>query len=209
MSAVKNKTDSLPSESEARSRIIGGARKHFFAHGFRNVTMDDIARELGMSKKTLYAHFKSKPELLEAAIQDKLSHFDADLAAVEIKHEGSFEATLREFLACMQSHAGELTPSFVRDMKSVAVELWTTVESRRAAILERYFGKLFKDGRKSGLIRDDLPPKLILEVMLGLIQIILNPQKVTELNLTPQSALAQTLSIVLNGVFASERAPKR
>lgn len=209
MSALKNKADSPPSESEARARIIGGARKHFFAHGFRNVTMDDIARELRMSKKTLYAHFNSKPELLEAAIHDKLSHFDADLAAVESKYEGDFEATLREFLSCMQRQARELTPSFIRDMKSVAVELWTTVETRRAAILERYFGKLFKDGRKSGLIRADLPPKLILEVMLGLIQIILNPQKVTELNLTPQTALAQTLSIVLNGVFASERAPKR
>lgn len=209
MSAFKNKADSPPSDSEARARIIAGARKHFFAHGFRNVTMDDIARELGMSKKTLYAHFKSKPELLEAAIQDKLSNFDADLAAVEAKYEGDFESTLREFLACMQRHAGELSPSFVRDMKSVAVELWKTVESRRAAILERYFGKLFKDGRKSGLIRADLPPKLIMEVMLGLIQVILNPQKVTELNLTPQTALIQTLSIVLNGVFASERAPKR
>src|SRR5690349_11807373 len=133
MSAVKNKADSPPSEGEARARIIGGARKHFFAHGFRNVTMDDIARELGMSKKTLYAHFNSKPELLEAAIHDKLSHLEADLAAVESKYEGDFEATLREFLSCMQRQAGELTPSFVRDMKSVAVELWTMVEARRAA----------------------------------------------------------------------------
>lgn len=209
MPAEKTKPDLPSTESEVRARIIAGARKHFFAHGFRNVTMDDIARELGMSKKTLYAHFSSKPDLLEAAITDKLGSFDADLAAIEAKYEGDFEVTLREFLACMTRHAGELTPPFVRDMQSVAVDLWNKVQARRAQVLERYFGKLFKEGRKSGLIRSDLPPKLIMEVMLGLIQVVLNPQKVTELNLTPQTALAQTLSIVLSGVLNPERAPKR
>lgn len=208
MNTSKNMQSSASTDQEARARIIAGARKHFFAHGFRGVTMDDIARELGMSKKTLYAHFTSKPDLLEAAIQNKLGNFDSDLAAIETKHEGDFATTLREYLACMARHAGELTPAFVRDMKTVAADLWTAVESRRAAVLERYFGKLFKDGRKQGLIRADLPPKLIMEVMLGLIQSVLNPQKVSELNLTPQSALAQTLSIILNGIFTPDKAPR-
>ena len=41
----------------AHRRIVAGARRYFFAHGFRGVTMDDLAAELAMSKKTLYAHF--------------------------------------------------------------------------------------------------------------------------------------------------------
>jgi AcrR family transcriptional regulator len=209
MAASKTKQTAAQSDEDARNRILAGARKHFFAHGFRGVTMDDIARELGMSKKTLYAHFTSKPDLLEAAIQNKLDDLNADLTAIETKHEGDFEATLREYLACLQRHAGEIAPPFVRDMKTAAAELWNSVESRRAAILERYFGKLFKGGRKQGLIRADVSPKLIMEVMLGLVQVVLSPQKVTELNLTPQTALAQTLSIILNGVFTSEKASRR
>ncbi|MGN6719163.1 MAG: helix-turn-helix domain-containing protein, partial [Candidatus Binatia bacterium] len=50
--------------SEIAERIVSAARAHFFAHGFRSVTMDDLAAELGMSKKTLYAQFPSKTELL-------------------------------------------------------------------------------------------------------------------------------------------------
>ena len=42
------------------ARIVAAARRYFLAHGFRGVTMDDLAAELGMSKKTLYAHFSSK-----------------------------------------------------------------------------------------------------------------------------------------------------
>jgi len=51
-----------------RQRIVDAARGHFFSHGFRSVTMDDLALELGVSKKTLYAHFPGKFDLLEAVL---------------------------------------------------------------------------------------------------------------------------------------------
>lgn len=43
--------------TSTRERIISPARQHFFAYGFRRVTMDHLGQEPGMSKKTLYAHF--------------------------------------------------------------------------------------------------------------------------------------------------------
>src|ERR1041384_4810709 len=48
------------SRNAHRQRIVAAARAHFFSHGFRSVTMDDLAAELGISKKTLYAHFPGK-----------------------------------------------------------------------------------------------------------------------------------------------------
>src|SRR5690349_13753943 len=55
-----------PAAHGVQQRIVAGARCYFFAHGFRGVTMDDLAAELGMSKKTLYVHFSSKMVLLQA-----------------------------------------------------------------------------------------------------------------------------------------------
>ena len=51
--------------AEQDERIVAGARKHFFVHGFWSVTMDDLANELAISKKTLYTRFQSKAALLE------------------------------------------------------------------------------------------------------------------------------------------------
>ena len=62
-----------------RQRIVDAARAHFFSHGFRSVTMDDLAEELGISKKTLYAHFPGKFDLLEAVLADKLAGVEATL----------------------------------------------------------------------------------------------------------------------------------
>ena len=54
----------MTAEAEARGRILAAARRLFFAHGFGRVTMDEIASELAMSKKTLYRHFASKEAAL-------------------------------------------------------------------------------------------------------------------------------------------------
>src|ERR1700741_1877015 len=66
-------------ESAATSRIVSEARRYYMAHGFRGVTMDDLSSELGMSKKTLYAHFRSKTALVEAVILDKATGLEAEL----------------------------------------------------------------------------------------------------------------------------------
>ena len=65
-----------------RQRIVDAARIHFFSHGFRSVTMDDLAEELGISKKTLYAHFPGKIDLLEAVLADKFAGVEATLKKV-------------------------------------------------------------------------------------------------------------------------------
>ena len=51
--------------SDPRQRILLAAREHFFAYGYSALTMDGLAAELGMSKKTLYKYFPSKDSLLQ------------------------------------------------------------------------------------------------------------------------------------------------
>src|SRR5438105_15828859 len=71
-----------PLTNSAAQRIVTAARRHFFAHGFRSVTMDDLAEELGMSKKTLYAFFPSKDALLRSVLLDKFRSVELDLDRV-------------------------------------------------------------------------------------------------------------------------------
>ena len=69
-----------------RQQIVEAARAHFFSHGFRSVTMDDLAEELGISKKTLYAHFPGKIALLEAVLANKFAGVEAKLREVSRAH---------------------------------------------------------------------------------------------------------------------------
>ena len=160
-----------------RARILTAARAHFFNHGFRNVTMDDLAAELGMSKKTLYTHFPSKSSLLEAVLLDQGARVEADLDRITRESPRDFGVALERLLACIQRNAGEIQPAFMRDMRREAPELFAIVTRRRREIIERYFGRLFAEGRSAGFIRKDIPVKLILEVLLGAVEAIVNPEK--------------------------------
>src|SRR5215831_18373364 len=151
----------------SRQRIVDAARAHFFSHGFRSVTMDDLAQELGISKKTLYAHFPGKFDLLEAVLTDKLASVEATLKEVTRGHRRDFPATLEALLAGTRRELDEIKPPFVRDMRQKAPEVFKVVEHRRAALIQRYIGRFFVQGQRAGMVRKDVPAKLIIEILLA------------------------------------------
>jgi AcrR family transcriptional regulator len=184
----------------ARGRIVAGARRHFFAHGFRSVTMDDLAAELGMSKKTLYAHFPSKHGLIEAAVLDKFHELDGELRHITSAAPAEFLDTLHRLLACIQRHTDEIRPPFIRDVRRTAPEVFALVERRRSSLIRRHFTKLFAAGQRAGMIRKDIPARLVIEILLGATQAIMNPDKMAELSLTPRTGFTAIIAVVLEGV---------
>jgi AcrR family transcriptional regulator len=187
-----------------RQRIVDAARAHFFSHGFRSVTMDDLAEELGVSKKTLYAHFPGKFDLLEAVLADKLAGVEAKLKEVTRAHPHDFPATLRELLAGTHRELDEIKPPFVRDMRQKAPDVFKLVERRRAAVIQRYFGKFFAEGQRAGMVRKDVPAKLIIEILLAMVQSIMNPPKMEELGMMPKEGFSGILKIILEGALTSK-----
>ena len=198
-----NKSQSRSMHS-VRPRIVAAARAHFFSHGFRSVTMDDLAEELGVSKKTLYAHFPGKFDLLEAVLADKFAGVEATLKQVTHAHPHDFPATLHELLAGTQRELSEIKPPFVRDMRQKAPHVFKGVERRRGALIERYFGKLFVEGQRAGMVRKDVPAKLMIEILLAMVQSIMNPPKMEELGMLPKEGFAGILKIVLEGALTTK-----
>ena len=187
-----------------RQRIVDAARVHFFSHGFRSVTMDDLAEELGISKKTLYAHFPGKIELLEAVLADKFAGVEAKLKEATRAHPHDFPATLHALLANTQRELDEIKPPFVRDMRQKAPHVFKVVERRRAALIERFFGRLFIEGQRAGMVRKDVPARLIIEILLAMVQAIMNPAKMEELGMMPKEGFSGILKIVLEGALTAK-----
>jgi AcrR family transcriptional regulator len=191
-------------EDSAAQRIVTAARRYFFAHGFRGVTMDDLAQELGMSKKTLYASFPSKLDLLRAVLLDKFRSVESDLDQLMASAPRDVLATLRQLLACMQQHTEEIQPPFVRDIRREAPEMFQLVQSRRRNLIQRYFGRIFEDGRRTGIIRKDMPTRLMIEMLLGVTEAIMNPSKIAELGLTPTAGYMSIMTTIFEGLLTDK-----
>jgi AcrR family transcriptional regulator len=196
---VKCKTAETPAAA-ARRRIVLGARRYFFAEGFRRVTMGELAAELGMSKRTLYQHFTSKQELLKEVLVGKLDEVDAGMAKISDEGFTDFSRALEEMLAFVQSQIEEIQPHFIHDIRREAPELFQVVEHRRRGIIQRHFGRLFAEGRKAGVFRKDVPSHLMVEILLGAVQAIVNPGKLAELNLTLKTGYSTIIKVLLDGI---------
>ena len=191
-------------EDSASRRIVAAARRHFFAHGFRSVTMDDLAQELGMSKKTLYASFPSKLDLLRAVLLDKFRSVEADLGRVTAAASTDVRATLQQLLATMQRHTEEIQPPFVRDIRREAPAMFQLVQRRRRDVIQRYFGRLFEDGRRAGIIRKDISARLMIEMLIGVTEAIMNPPKMAELGLSPATGYMSIMTVIFEGLLTGK-----
>src|SRR5437763_16934818 len=109
-----------PVVGDARARILRQARTHFFTQGYSRFTMDDLAAELGMSKKTLYRHFAGKDEIMGAVIRE-FSH-DVRSTAEEILQNRAlnFPEKLRAFVEGMVQRLSALRPHTIRDLERYA-----------------------------------------------------------------------------------------
>lgn len=201
MPTRKSKPRKPSVDQAATRRVVAVARRQFLAHGFRSVSMDDLAAELGMSKKTLYVAFPSKDALIEAVLKDKFREVEADLGQLAKGQAADVEIVLHRLLDCVQRHTAEIQPAFVRDIGRETPELFQMVEQKRRELIRRYFGGLFEDGKKSGAIRSDIPTHLIIEILLGAVQSIMNPTKLVELGLTVEQGYSSIIRLVLEGAL--------
>jgi hypothetical protein len=82
--------------------------------------------------------------------------------------------------------------------------MFQLVQSRRREVIQRYFGKILDEGRRAGIFRKDISTRLLIEILLGATEAIMNPPKMAELGLTPKSGFLTIITVVLEGVLTEK-----
>jgi AcrR family transcriptional regulator len=194
--------ESTATETPAiRTRILQQARGDFLAHGYSRFTMDGLAAELGMSKKTLYVHFAGKDEIIAAVIQDLGDEVRADAEAILRNRELTFAGKLRGFVESMMERLATLDPRTVRDLQRYAPELFARVDEVRRKNIPFIFGRLVEEGQAGGLVRTDLPAAFAIEFFLQAMQGLLQGRALERLRLSPREVIAQGIELFFGGLL--------
>ena len=190
-------------DADDRARILAGARQHFFANGFRSVTMSELASELGMSKKTLYVHFGGKDEIVAAIIDDLAAEIRADADALSRNPELNLAEKLHAFIEGMMRRMATLTPRTVRDLQRFAPDLYAKVEEVRGKTLPYVFGRFLADGQKAGMVRTNIPAGFALEFFLHAMQGMLQPVMLDRLRMAPAEVMPTAIDLFFGGLLTS------
>lgn len=184
-------------------RILQVARARFFAHGFHTITMDDLARELGMSKKTLYRHFPHKESLLECILENLA---DSVATLFEPPTRGPLPSVpdrIRSLIAGIGERLAAIQPAFLESLKRFAPVQFERLEQLRRRNLERHLIPLLEAGQQRGEIRRDLDPAFAVEILLRMIHGLLDPEVLHRFQRTPAQAVAGAVDLFLCGLLPS------
>ncbi len=182
-------------------RILDAAQARYFAHGFSRSTMDDLASDLGMSKKTLYLHFRSKDAVLEAVMDRFTRGIAAEMDRVLEDPALDFPARTAGLLDALGRRLALLDRFFLEDLHRHAPRLWQKIEAFRRERIFRVFGSLFREGAALGHFRSDLDPDLILQIYFQAIQNVLNPRTLATLPHAPARVFHTLLSVLFEGML--------
>ncbi len=184
-------------------RILDAAERIFLSRGFHRVSMDELARELAMSKKTLYAHFASKNELVAGIMRRRVQRVDGEFQAV-LAREAGFDVKVRELMLGMQRRLGEVSPVFIEDLRRHAPEVFRIVEEYRAQAIPKYLGGLLEEGRREGFVRADVEPAMVVRILVASVQGIIRPDNMMALNMPPVQVMDAILRVIFQGVFTEK-----
>ena len=145
---------------DIKSNIRIKAIQSFMRYGIKNFTMDDLAREMGMSKKTLYKYYNNKVELLQEALNE-YEHTDND-QCVKI-YEKSFDPIETMFLLYKQiiQSLESVNPAVIFELKKYYPEMWQKFNAAKSnMVLEKVKNNL-EQGIQLGIYRSDLDVDII------------------------------------------------
>ncbi len=188
-----------PGDRQRTDLIVEAAGRLFLAPGIARVSMDGLARELGMSKKTIYRHFPDRRSLLTAVLDRQFAAVERTLtAAAQDAEQQPFGIRVHRLFVAAGTELGRIGAAQLATGRGDAL-LRRYVEQRVDEVIYRRLDDLFRDGHRRGLL--PAPPELLSEITRGALERLLTSRLTRELDWTAADLLRATVDTVLHGAI--------
>jgi AcrR family transcriptional regulator len=164
----------LMEEIETREKILEGTEALFMKYGIRSVTMDDIARHLSVSKKTLYQHFADKDELVYKMSELYLERSFRQYEQIEQGSKNSIEE-LSKISVCMRHDLENLNPSMLYDLQKYHAKAWSLYNEHKLKIISHSVMRNIRQGIEDGYYRAEINAEIMAVTRLILIEAAFDP----------------------------------
>jgi TetR/AcrR family transcriptional regulator, cholesterol catabolism regulator len=143
-----------------RDRIIDGAAELFRTFGIKSVTMDSIASNLGMSKRTIYENFADKDALL-AGVLSLMAEKQKNLVNRVLDESGNAIIAIFKLLEINRDHLQNMSPAFLADMKKFHIEVLMKKSDKSEMPDYSNNIQVIEKGIKQKLFRKDINPGIV------------------------------------------------
>lgn len=188
-------------EDTAAGRILRVARARLFADGYAGLTMDALAHDLGMSKKTLYAHFAGKEAIVSEIIAVTGATIRRQAAAVLNDPDPDYARRLHAVLGIVSRQFAATTPALMRELQRFAPSLHAELDSLRRRNIPLVIGGLLRAGIDQGQVKPGIDPDFAVEFWLQSVNGLVHPDVLERFGLTPRAAFEKGIDLFFRAVL--------
>jgi AcrR family transcriptional regulator len=167
------------------------------------MTMDDVCRELAMSKKTLYQHFANKADLVDQAVRHVFGLHQFSMAQIAAEHENAIDRMISRYaflMRMMESHG----PNMMFPLKKYYPKTYDWLFAQRQRTMVEALVQTIKDGQAQRLFREDLEPELVAQIHFTTMVGLADSDAVTE-NFSQRRALIWTaISLFIRSISTAQ-----
>ncbi|WP_420146632.1 TetR/AcrR family transcriptional regulator [Spirosoma sp.] len=156
-----------------KERILAEAERLFWKYGIRSVTMEDIAKQLGISKKTIYQHFNDKEQILSQVIEGKMGRDQSEMMCMAVEADNPVEEIMH-VLSMIQKHADQVSPNLLIDLKRHYPQAFAQFRRYKEGEIMRSILENIQKGISQGLYRADLNPAILARLRVEQIELAFN-----------------------------------
>jgi len=154
-------------------QYIKKATDSFLRYGFKSVTMSDIARELGISKKTLYQFVDNKNDLIMRCVIMAMKEEQEFVLSIQKQQKNAIEEMLDIAIHVNQT-LKKINPAALYDLQKYYSDAWQIIETYTHEFVFTCIMENLERGKKEGLYRQDIREDIIARLFIGKSQLLLN-----------------------------------
>ena len=158
----------------SENRILEGTMELFKRYGIKAVTMDDIAKHLGISKKTIYQFYSDKDAMVNALIEIELNSHMKSFDKIEAASKNAVDEII-SMMKYMGSEFSGVNPNMFYDMQKYHPAAWIKFKEFKESYIYKCVIKNLEAGKEQGYYRVGLNQKIIAKMRLEHVEMTFNP----------------------------------
>lgn len=191
-------------KEELKQRIMKVAEIMFLKNGYKNLRIDALVCELGISKRTFYEIFSSKQELVYYILDTKINDFrmkiNDSIHKMILEDKFLFIEELKNLWLVIIEQTTYFNRNLVEDLKLHLPGYWNKCERYESERIED-FRKVYASGIKNGFIKPNISEEVFYIIHFQALRNLLKPEILVGLPLTVNEILSNFYEIILTGAL--------
>ncbi|MBN2531434.1 MAG: TetR/AcrR family transcriptional regulator [Spirochaetales bacterium] len=186
---------------ETRKRIISKAEELFLKYSFSRVTVDEIVRNLGMSKKTLYRYFPNKKAVIQAVIQMNQAELINNIDNLVQNKDIDYMERLKQIFKVLSYFFSKIPGFVIEDLKNHLPDIWKSIREIKRTVSRNWIRKIIIEGSEKGFFRKDIDPGLIISIYFFFIEEYFLQKSTLEDSFSIKDKLEAIFKIFYSGIL--------